>query len=253
MSARTHAVVPFAEVPGSRLANAWKPEEIEMNASEEAPPTAESTSVQTPSLLASARDITFVLAIIAFFVGFEYRYYYYDHDLHVPSSVFPFVDNKILAGSYSVFIDHAGSILKVICVILLVTIALDVAKIPRRAWAYKYQRIALFSIVLASFPILNIWAQQTASKVAFAFTHPPAPQAPLILTFQKGKWNHALMTAISERCVAFITESSDTIYALVRQKVDPIRYVVAIPVSAVDHWIVPLDYSKGYHAKRCIP
>ncbi|MGA8326940.1 MAG: hypothetical protein WB757_12755 [Candidatus Cybelea sp.] len=77
-----------------------------MSASEEAPPTAESTSVQTPSLLASARDITFVLAIIAFFVGFEYRYYYYDHDLHVPSSVFPFVDNKILAGSYSVFIDQ---------------------------------------------------------------------------------------------------------------------------------------------------
>ena len=91
-----------------------------MSASEEAPPTAESTSVQTPSLLASARDITFVLAIIAFFVGFEYRYYYYDHDLHVPSSVFPFVDNKILAGSYSVFIDHANSILKVIGVILLV-------------------------------------------------------------------------------------------------------------------------------------
>ena len=133
------------------------------------------------------------------------------------------------------------------------TLALDVAKTSQRAWAYKYQRIVLFAIVLASFPILNIWAQQTASKVAFAFTHPPSPQAPLILTFQKGKWNHALLTAISEGCVAFITESSDTIYALVRQKADPIRDAAAIPVSAVDHWIVPLDYSKGYHAKRCIP
>jgi hypothetical protein len=224
-----------------------------MNTSEGAPSKAESTSIPAPSLLSSARDLTFVLAILAFFVGFEYRYYYYDHDLHVPSSVFPFVDNKILAGSYSVFKDHAGSILKILGVILLVALALDVAKIPQRAWAYKYQRIVLFLIVLASFPILNIWAQQTASKVAFALTHPAAPKAPLILTFQKGKWNHSLMTAMSEGCVELITESNDTIYALVRQKVNPIRYVIAIPAGAVDHWITPLDYSKGYYAQRCIP
>jgi hypothetical protein len=215
--------------------------------------TAESTSISLPSLLASARDLTFVLAIVAFFAGFEFRYYYYDHDLHVPSSIFPFVDNKILIGSYSVFIDHARSIVWMLGVIVLVVLALDFAKISQRAWAYKCQRIALFVIVLASFPILNFWAQQTASKLAFALTHPPAPRAPLILTFQKGKWNHSLMAAIGERCVEFITESSDTIYALVRQKVDPIRYVIAIPVSSVDHWTIDLDYSKGYHAKRCIP
>lgn len=212
---------------------------------------AESTTA--PSLLASARDLTFVLAILAFFAGFEFRYYYYDHDLHVPSSDFPFVDNNILAGSYSVFKDHSGSILKILGLILLVALVTDVAKIPVRAWAYKYQRIVLFFVVLASFPILNVWAQETASKVAFALTHPPAPKAPLIVTFKKGSWNRSLMTAMSEGCVELITESSNTIYALVRQKVNPIRYVMAIPADAVDRWVTPLDYPRGYYAQRCIP
>lgn len=219
-------------------------------------PPAESPSLLAPGLLASARDLAFVLAILAFFTGFEYRYYYYQHDLHVPTSGFPFVDNAILAASYSVFKDHADSIANTLLVILLIVLLSDVIKIPEPAPTYKYQRIILFSIVLASFPILNVWAQQTASKVAFGLTHPPAPIAPrepLIVSFKQGNWSRSLKSVMMQGCVEFIFESSDTIYALVKQRVDPIRYVIAIPVGDVDHWITPLDYSKGFYAQRCIP
>lgn len=218
----------------------------------DAPPT-QSPSILAPALLASARDLTFVLAMLAFFAGFEYRYYYYQHDLHVPTSIFPFVDNAILAGSYSVFKDHSSSVVNILLFALLIVLVSDVAKVPEPAWSFKYQRIALFCIVLAAFPVLNLWAQQTASEVAFGLTHPPAPKTPLLLTFQKGNWSRSLRTAVKEGCVELITQSNDTIYALVRQKVNPIRYVVAIPVAAVDHSMTPLDYPKGSYAQRCIP
>ena len=211
-------------------------------------------SPSPPSLLASVRDLVFVLAILAFFTGFEYRHYYYYY-LHIPTSTFSIVDNQILAGSYSVFLDHRKEILIGFAVIVALAALSDFRKVQQPAWAFKYQRLVLFFLVLVLFPVLNTWAQQTAAGVfgRLINTDTGTPKAPIIASIKTGDLNPSIISAMNIGCVELITQASDTLYVLVRQTVRPYVYVAAIPAAAIDHWISPLDYPGGNYAKRCIP
>jgi hypothetical protein len=221
------------------------------------PPPTEETKGEakaTPSLLASARDLVFILAILAFFAGFEYRYYYYSY-LHIPIATFSIADNQIVAGSYSVFLSHRWYILLGFGILVALALTSDLIKVPDKS--YKYQRLALLFVLLAFFPILNTWAQQTAGLVFTGLINTPTgtPRKPIIITSLKdsGPWSASIRSAMQTGCVELITQSSDTFYVLVRQRVRPYVYVAAIPSRAVAHWIIPLDYPGGNYAKRCIP
>ena len=204
------------------------------------------------SLLSSARDLAFVLAILALFAGFEYRSYYYGN-YRIPLTTFPIVDNQILVGSYSVFMYHRTEIAIACAVLLALAVATEFVSVPERA--FKYQRLALLFFVLACFPLLNTWAQQTANYVFGNVVNRPSgtPNKPIIVTLEGKTWSPALLSAMKSGCVELIAQSSDALYVLVRQTVHPWVYVAAIPARSVNQWITPLDYPRGNYAKRCIP
>lgn len=211
----------------------------------------ESQSSPSPSLLASARDLAFVLGILAFFAGFEYRHYYYSY-LHIPIATFSIVDNSILVGSYSVFLSHRWYVLLGFTVVLAAMLIASLAKTPRLP--YAYQRLLLLFVLLAFFQILNTWAQETAGSVYTDFVgKPTVPARPIIVSIKGGAWNASIASAMKRGCVELITQSSDALYVLVRQTAYPYVYVAAIPTQAIDHWITPLTYPGGNYAKRCIP
>jgi hypothetical protein len=208
-------------------------------------------SQSSPSILASARDLAFVLAILAFFAGFQYRHYYYGY-LHIPTATFSIVDNSILVGSYSVFLSHRWYIIIGFAAVFALMLLTRFIKVPKASLAYG--RLALLFVLLASFQILNTWAQETAGWVFTDFVgRQTAPQKPIIVT-QEGKlWNPSITYAMQKGCVELITQSTDMLYVLVRQTIYPYVYVAAIPMRSIAHWITPLDYPGGNYAKRCIP
>jgi hypothetical protein len=212
------------------------------------------SSPTLPSLLSSARDLVFVLAILAYFAGFEYRYYFYSRNLHLPVGTFPVIDNQILVGSYSVFLVHRANILSGIGVLLALALAMDILKVQERVWAFKYQRIALFFLILVFFPILNVWAQETANVAFVAFVDTPTPKKPIVVSLKDKRWSAPIAAAMIRGCVELITQTSDSLYLLVRQaSTRPYVYVVAVPTAAAAQSLTPLDYPSGNYAKRCIP
>jgi hypothetical protein len=201
------------------------------------------------SLLSSARDLAFVLAIFAFFAGFEYRYYYY-HYLGIPAATFSLVDAQMLAGSYSVFYSHLWYLIIVFAAILAVMLGLGYIPVARER-SLNYQRLALLLLLLACFPVLNYWAQQTAGLVFESLVAGQTPRKPIIVSLIHGPEQPLIESAMKSGCVELITQSSDTLYVLVRQKAYPHFFVEAIPTQAVAHWITPLDERGATYAKRC--
>jgi len=203
-----------------------------------------------------ARDFVLISAIWFFFTGFEFRAYYFGN-LHIPLGSLSVVDNEVLIGSYSVFLAHWPYVLA----ISLAAIAAITVIAPQRLSAQgvkAFRALALLLLVI-SFPVLNVWAHKTANDLFNDFVNRPRPNKPLIVSLDKEPWDPSLIdssiiVAMKAGCVELITESSDNLYALVRQNGhSPWIYVAALPKRAIRSWIVPLAYPKGTYAERCLP
>jgi hypothetical protein len=203
--------------------------------------------------LSAARDLAFVVSILAFFAGFEYIHFYYVY-LGIPSSTFPIANLQVLADSYSVFAYYRVQIFIGVLAIMAVLFGLRYVSIRGEPLA-RYQGALLLLIVVACFPLTYYGAQKTAIYVFREVVNREsgAPDKPIIVMPAKKGWTLPIGPAMKKGCVELITQSSDTIYVLVRQKVSPYVYVAAIPTNLVAGWFTPLSFQKGAYTRPCVP
>jgi hypothetical protein len=204
-------------------------------------------------VLSAARDLAFVVSILAFFAGFEYIHFYYAY-LGIPSATFPIANLQVLADSYSVFAYYKVPILIGVLAIMATLFGIRYVSI-RGEPLVRYQGAILLLVVVACFPLTYYGAQETAIYVfrEVVKRQTGAPDKPIILMSAKKGWNLPIGAAIKKGCVELITQSADTIYVLVRQKVSPYVYVAAIPTNLVAGWFTPLSVQKGAYTRPCIP
>jgi hypothetical protein len=207
----------------------------------------------SPSLLSSARDFAFVLAIFAFFTGFEYRFFYFRY-LGIPTSTLSIADTQTLADSFSVFLSHRWYVLGAFALVVLTTFTLRAMK-PQQEKLAPFLRLLLLLFVLLSFPVLNEWAQETAATVYWQLVGgQSAPEMPIKFSltnkFPTRPLVGTIVSAMQKGCVQLVTRSSDTLYLLVRQTNPPTVFVAAMPTEYVASWIT---YRSETNGKRCTP
>ena len=108
-------------------------------------------------------------------------------------------------------------------------------------------RLVLVMLLLVSFPLLDHWAQQAAADAFYSIASRPTnrPEKPIIVFASHGALSSHVAAAMRRGCVELLTQSSDTLYVLVRQKSYPTVYLAAIPTRSISGWITPQDLYTG--------
>lgn len=203
-------------------------------------------------LLERLRDLAVLAAIFVFFAGFAYRYYYLGY-LGVPAYALPASIEETSAYGYGVFSTHVWPIVIASGIASLgwwvASRYPDAANLVRRTTL----AIAVLALI-ASFPIVNFWAQQTAFDDVASQSHATKAERPLVLTFTDDayrRYSKEVRLANQRGCLQLVAQSADRLYVWVKTGDDPSQFVLAVPIRDLNAFETPLVYNPKAFANDC--